>query len=443
MLLTTLVPNVLSNNTLQSAPPYTPSNPFPENGATDVSIYVNLSWSGGDPEGDNVTYDIYFGMFDPPQKIVSNQTGTNFDPGFLEFNVTYYWQIIAWDENGEFAIGPIWNFTTRINNPPNTPYSPNPYNGADDVSILIILSWNGGDPDGDIVTYDVYFGTSSPPPIVINNQSETSYNPGTLEWDTKYYWKITAWDEFEYPAKGPEWNFTTRTNEPPYIPSNPVPINGGVNVVVDTALEWDGGDPDGDPVTYDIYFDITNPPQLFEEDHTGTIYLPGTMEYNTTYYWKIIAFDQFETTGEGPIWTFSTEKKVNQKPIRPTITGVKGIHVPNRDYDYDFVTTDPDGDDVLYYIDWGDGTFVYWFGPFESGENVTMSHTWPALTKIYEIQVKAKDIYGAESDPGTMYVFVLNNRPVSGSIFERLVVRIIYKFPLLERLIRFTNLFNL
>jgi hypothetical protein len=443
MLLTTLLPSAISFNSIQSAPPYTPSNPFPENGATDVSIFVNLSWTGGDPEGDNVTYDIYLGMFDPPQQIVSNQSETSFDPGYLEFNVTYYWQIIAWDENGETAIGPIWNFTTRENNPPNTPLYPDPYNGAEDVSIYIILGWTGGDPDGDNVTYDVYFGVSSPPPKVVSNQTETTYDPGTLEWETKYYWQIIAWDVFEYPATGSEWNFTTRTNEPPYIPSNPVPINGAENVVVESTLEWEGGDPDGDPVTYDIYFGITNPPPLYIEDHVGTIYDPESIEYNTTYYWKIIAFDQFDTYGEGPIWTFTTEQKVNKKPIRPTISGVKGIHVPNRIYDYDFVTTDPDGDDVLYYIDWGDGTFVYWFGPYESSENVTISHTWPALTKIYEIQVKAKDIYGAESDPGTMYVFVLNNRPVSGSIIERFVVRIIQKLPIFGRLIRFGNLFNL
>ena len=120
MLLTTLVPNVISSKSSQLAPPYTPSNPNPKNGETGVSIYVNLSWTGGDPEGDNVTYDIYFGMFNPPQKIVSNQTSTSFDPGYLEFNVTYYWIIVAWDLPGDFTEGPIWSFKTKTtNNGPN------------------------------------------------------------------------------------------------------------------------------------------------------------------------------------------------------------------------------------------------------------------------------------------------------------------------------------
>ena len=443
MLLTTLVPNVISSKSSQLAPPYTPSNPNPENGETGVSIYVNLSWTGGDPEGDNVTYDIYFGMFNPPQKIVSNQTSTSFDPGYLEFNVTYYWIIVAWDENGENATGPIWNFTTRENNPPNIPYAPQPPDGAEGITIFITLSWIGGDPDGDDVTYDVYFGESSPPPIVVHNQTATNYNPGTLDWDTNYYWRVVAWDEFEYPGKGSEWHFSTRTNEPPYVPSNPIPIDGAVNVVVDTPLEWDGGDPDGDPVTYDIYFGTTNPPPLYVENHIGEIFEPGKMNYSETYHWKIIAFDQFNTMSEGEIWSFTTEEKINQPPIRPTISGVKGIHVPERNYDYEFVTIDPDEDPVLYYIDWGDGTFVYWFGPLESGENVTKAHSWPALTKLYEIKCKAKDIYGAESDWGTMYVFVLNSRSSNGSIFQRFVIRIIDRSPIFERLINLLNIFIL
>jgi len=443
MLLTTLLPNVISNNSLQFEPPYTPSNPNPENGATDVSIYVNLSWTGGDPDGDNVTYDVYIGTTSTPPKVSDNQSVTYYNLGPLEFNITYYWQIVAWDEFGASTQGPIWNFTTRDNNPPNMPLYPQPPNGMDDVSIYIILSWTGGDPDGDDVTYDVYFGDNSPPPKVSNNQTATSYNPGTLEFGTKYYWQIIAWDEYEFSTTGPIWNFTTRTNDPPYIPSNPIPINGAINVVIDTDLEWDGGDPDGDSVTYDIFFGITNPPPLVAHGYLSTTFEPGRMNYSTMYFWQITAFDQFDTVSEGPLWSFTTEEEKNNKPIRPTITGVKGIHVPNRIYDYDIVTTDPDGDDVLYYIDWGDGTFAYWFGPYESGVNVTKSHSWPPITKLYEIQVKAKDIYGAESEWGNMYVFVLNSRTASGSLFGRFIIRLIERIPIFERIFQLGKIFNL
>ena len=106
-----------------------------------------------------------------------------------------------------------------INQPPYTPSEPYPENGSTDTSIYADLSWVGGDPDLDPVTYDVYFGTASPPPKVVSNQSSTIYNPGTLEHDTTYYWKIVAWDDFNVSAKGPIWEFTTAGNQPPYPPS--------------------------------------------------------------------------------------------------------------------------------------------------------------------------------------------------------------------------------
>lgn len=48
------------------------------------------------------------------------------------------------------------------------------------------LSWTAGDLDvGDTVTYDVYFGTSTSPPLVSNDQSGRTYDPGTLNYNTK------------------------------------------------------------------------------------------------------------------------------------------------------------------------------------------------------------------------------------------------------------------
>jgi internalin A len=99
---------------------------------------------------------------------------------------------------------------TGLNNPPNTPGNPSPTNHALGVSTSSDLSWSGGDPDADdAVTYDVYFGTSSTPPLVSNDQSGTTCDPGTLAYNTKYYWKIVARDNHGASTTGPLWDFTT------------------------------------------------------------------------------------------------------------------------------------------------------------------------------------------------------------------------------------------
>ena len=92
----------------------------------------------------------------------------------------------------------------------------------------------------------------------------------------------------------------------------------------------------------------------------------------------------------------------NFPPTAPSITG-KRIGNIGILYDYTFVTTDAYGDDVYYYIDWGDDTFEEWIGPYASGEEVTISHAW-SEQGTYEIKAKAKDVFGAESNWATLLV---------------------------------------
>jgi hypothetical protein len=119
--------------------------------------------------------------------------------------------------------------TTNSNIPPNQPSSPVPTNNTTNVSLTSDCSWTGGDLNtGDIVTYDVYFGTSSTPPRVINNQSGTTYDPGTLNFITTYYWKIIAWDNHGASTGGPLWRFTTKVNSPPVF-GTASPTNGSTD----------------------------------------------------------------------------------------------------------------------------------------------------------------------------------------------------------------------
>jgi len=80
----------------------------------------------------------------------------------------------------------------------------------------------------------------------------------------------------------------------------------------------------------------------------------------------------------------------NLPPDPPTVNGpVAGK--PEKEYEYTAITTDPEGNQIFYLFDWGDGTSTDWLGPFSSGQSVTASHAWSEVGN-YEIKVRAKDI---------------------------------------------------
>lgn len=66
-------------------------------------------------------------------------------------------------------------------------------------------------------------------------------------------------------------------------------------------------------------------------------------------------------------------------------------------YNFSFTTTDPDGDDIYYFIDWADGSNSGWLGPYKSDFVYETTHAWNE-SGYYYYRIKAKDSYGAESN---------------------------------------------
>jgi hypothetical protein len=87
-------------------------------------------------------------------------------------------------------------------------------------------------------------------------------------------------------------------------------------------------------------------------------------------------------------------KSENRPPSPPEITGPPSGYV-GKTINYQFVSIDPDGDNVFYKIDWGDGVVDDWFGEFPSGQPQTKSHIW-SEPGIYTIRAIARDINGLE-----------------------------------------------
>jgi hypothetical protein len=96
------------------------------------------------------------------------------------------------------------------NHAPNIPSSPSPAHGATGVAPSVTLSWTGGDPDQDAVTYRVVLDTIiNNPTAQVCSGSATSCATGTLAPGTDYYWRVYATDEHGASTAGPVWHFRT------------------------------------------------------------------------------------------------------------------------------------------------------------------------------------------------------------------------------------------
>jgi outer membrane protein assembly factor BamB len=122
----------------------------------------------------------------------------------------------------------------------------------------------------------------------------------------------------------------------------------------------------------------------------------------------------------------------NYAPNIPIISGPTSIKA-GETYHYTISTIDPEEDKVYYYIDWGED-YSYdqkWIGPYKSGDEISISHTWALIgKKSYIIKGKAKDTDGAESDWGTLIVTMPKTKPCIITSF----LNFLHNYPLLFQL---------
>jgi hypothetical protein len=186
-----------------SVPPKTAYFPDPADGAESVSVDVQLNWTGG--YGSKL-HTVYFGeTFEEVDNAAggSPQGTATYTPGPLKMAETYYWRVDEFDAI-ETHKGDVWSFITE-----GAVGSPNPANGSVDVTQTPVLTWEPGFG----AAYEVYFGTDATSLELKSsgNLGSESYDPGQLEWNTTYYWRVDEANNAnaDSPWTGPLWSFTT------------------------------------------------------------------------------------------------------------------------------------------------------------------------------------------------------------------------------------------
>lgn len=97
-------------------------------------------------------------------------------------------------------------------------------------------------------------------------------------------------------------------------------------------------------------------------------------------------------------------------PYKPAKPSGPIIIEPDEYYTYTTSTTDPEGDQVYYLFDWGDGTDSGWIGPCYSGESIDASHKWNE-PGTYDIRIMARDGWNHMSDWSDALLVSMDNTP--------------------------------
>ncbi len=306
-------------------PPVAAYDPIPAHLSKNQSDGTTLRWTGSDPDGDPITYDVLLAAQGSDMKVVAgnlSEAAYKVD-GLVAFR-TYFWQVITRDQYNAVTASPMWQFETGdLNNfAPYVPGLPVP----EDLSInqlpATLCTWAGGDPDqNDIITYSLMLGTDKNNLQLKTRTRQTSMQLENLELGKTYFWQILAADNRGKETAGPIWRFSTHSplNGNPSDPEVVGPASGATGIAVNAQLRWKASDPDGDAISYDLFFGTAFPLEKVASDLTAQAYTPtGSLKFATRYFWQVLVRDSRGLTNlNSPVWSFTTAEKVNQPPNQP------------------------------------------------------------------------------------------------------------------------------
>jgi sugar lactone lactonase YvrE len=302
-----------------------PALSSPAAGAQAGGTTATLSWTSVPGA---FRYDVYLDVANPPvRKIAEKVADTVYSVANLPAGATLFWAVEA--QGDPFCPSPssarseVRSFTTPGGCvAPSEPSPLAPASGAVDVSLLPTYSWQAVAGAG---SYDLYVGSSSPPPLARSGIAGTSLSASgaglpALTPGTTYYWAVGARAACD-PTKGtvsPARSFRTAgACAPPSPFALSAPADGATGVAASTTLAWTVS---SNAAAYDLYLGAGSVPTLFLADLVTTSTTVSGLKPGTTYRWRVVARSLCSGGGreETPVRSFTVSGDCNP-PGSPSI----------------------------------------------------------------------------------------------------------------------------
>lgn len=205
--------------------------------------------------------------------------------------------------------------TPKTNTAPTIPNLSYPTNNLVCISNVLNFQWIAStDDQKDAISYQIEIATDNSFTQNLNSIiATTTTKQITLAKGKSYYWRVKAIDGKKVASSySAVYNFYTEAdavvNHVPFAPVLIAPVLNSLQTNSSVDLKWSAVDADAtDVLTYDVYFDATNPPT----NKVATAIGLNAFTVNTTttgnYYWKIVVKDGKGGTTVGQVWKFSKQ----------------------------------------------------------------------------------------------------------------------------------------
>ena len=408
--------------TPENNPPAAPSVP---SGSTSGSsgTYYSYSTKATDPDmGDKVEYTFDWGDgTSSTTSLVASGTSASASHKWTVASgstKTFSVRAKAADESGAVS---SWSSTLSVtitgpapaptpeNNPPAAPSVPS---GSTSGSSGTYYSYStkATDPDmGDKVeyTFDWGDGTSSTTSLVASGTSASASHKWTVASGSTKTFSVRAKAADESGAVS-SWSSTLSVtitgpadaNSPPTVPT----ISGPTSGYSGTSYWYSAKatDPEGNKILYTFDWGDGTTSTTSMIDSGTSISISHKWTTAKTFSVRVKAADERgkESGWSTPLSVTTTSLAGgNNPPATPSIPSGDMAGDTGMTYSYSTKAIDPDGDQVKYTFDWGDGT-TSTTSQVSSGTSVSASHSWtvaPGTTKTFSVRAKATDVSGTES----------------------------------------------
>lgn len=200
-----------------NAAPTVPSLTAPADNKLCLNTAVVFEWKPAtDVNNDAITYQLQVAKDNLFTQIINTENVQILSKSInLEKNTAYYWRVKSTDSKGlSSAYSSTSKFYTSVEAVVNhLPFSPDLVAPNQNVVLNTLnttLKWNATDVDAiDVLTYDIYFGTTLNPTTKIKENSTSKSFDVTLESSKEYFWRIVVKDNKGGETTGQIWKFKT------------------------------------------------------------------------------------------------------------------------------------------------------------------------------------------------------------------------------------------